>query len=684
MNEQRTLIITYFSLCILFFTGCNKKVNNQSLEDKTVHISDSIYNLVYNTSTPSKLKAVDDFKSFISNNTNDSVTRENLLKISGFYHYLNEIDKSIITTKSIIKLSKKARDSLHLMKSYKQLSKYYSIAGKADSAYYYLIESGKLALSIDNLKWQSKTLHSKSVILSHAKSYAKAKLLAVQAFEIAESIDDELLKYQCLNLLGMVLSYQEEFNKSERYHKRALAQIPNITHLPHYHEILKGQSYKNLGLNKLAAEDYPAAKEHFEKGLNIPDIKSLHPGLYADLLDYHSFSRFKLGELESPTPLLRALRIRDSISYPVDVVISKNHLAQFYFKHHEQQKALVYNLQAYQLAKEIKNTDQEIKSLHLLTQTDPKQSEQHFRQYIHLNDSILLEERRQQEKFALIDFETEKIKKEKELAEAKTEKLRIERWFLLSGLGFLVLLGTGGMYILRQKSKHRELKHINEQRAAKEELYELMIAQNINLEKGKHQERQRISRELHDGVLGRLSGIRLNMFSLKMKQDTETINKALIYIDSIQEVEKEIRSISHDLASPQLSMNSDFRKLLKNLLITELATSSGQKYSCTIDETINWKNINHTIKLTIYRIVQEALHNIKKHANANYIQLDVSQSKNNLHMYILDNGIGFDDEKSVKGIGLKNMIQRAKEVNGSLNVNSSKSTGTKIILNIPI
>lgn len=678
----KTYKIKFFLLSFLFiFYSCDYSSDNYI--DKNIYL-DSITNLVYESDHTKnfKIQAIEKFENNIINEKH--LSQKQLLTLSNLYYYLNKIEASAFKAKQSINATHNEIDSLLLIKAYDNLCEYYSNKGKPDSAYYYVNEAEKLAFAINNQKWQSKSLYSKAIILSNAKDYLKAEELTIQAYKIAESIDDELLKYECHNFIGMLLTYNHNYEKSENYHKRALIQIPKITHLPHYHEILEAQSYKNLGLNKIAAKDYHSAIKHLKQGLDIPKIENLHSGLYADLLDYHSYSKLKLGQLTNSTAFERALKIRDSLGYTVDIVISKNHLAEFYLENNRTQKALTSNLEAYALAKDINNADQQLKSLNLLTQTDPKNSKTHLKSYIKLNDSLLRRERMQQQKFALIDYETQKINEEKHIAEAKSQKLTTERWFLMSSLGFLIIIGLSSIYILKQKAKNRELIYKNEQKAAKEELYELMIAQNISLEKGKHQERQRISRELHDGVLGRLSGIRLNMFSLKIKQDKQTIENALLHIDSIQDVEKEIRHISHDLASSELPKNHNFYKLVKDLLKDQFSTQKEIDYSCQIDDDINWQDINYTIKLTIFRIIQEALHNIKKHAGAKNVLLEIQKNNKSLDIKIIDDGIGLITENNTSGIGLKNMKDRAISVKGKIAFEKNSPSGTRIILKIPI
>ena len=90
------------------------------------------------------------------------------------------------------------------------------------------------------------------------------------------------------------------------------------------------------------------------------------------------------------------------------------------------------------------------------------------------------------------------------------------------------------------------------------------------------------------------------------------------------------------------------------------------------------------IKINFYRILQEALQNIIKYANASLIEVRIERDKDQLELFIKDNGIGFNIHDKRKGIGLKNMESRAKKLNGIIKVNSLKNNGTTIFVKCPI
>ena len=92
---------------------------------------------------------------------------------------------------------------------------------------------------------------------------------------------------------------------------------------------------------------------------------------------------------------------------------------------------------------------------------------------------------------------------------------------------------------------------------------------------------------------------------------------------------------------------------------------------------------NYKTKINIYRIIQESMQNIYKHANAKVIKISISVQKNVICIDIIDDGVGFDTNKSKKGIGLKNIASRIEEIDGKITYTSQSGDGTVVNVKIP-
>jgi signal transduction histidine kinase len=92
----------------------------------------------------------------------------------------------------------------------------------------------------------------------------------------------------------------------------------------------------------------------------------------------------------------------------------------------------------------------------------------------------------------------------------------------------------------------------------------------------------------------------------------------------------------------------------------------------------------NSVKINLYRIMQESLQNINKYANANTVKIELKKKGDDLVLVISDDGIGFNAKVKKKGIGIQNMLSRTKECNGEFQINSKKGEGTTITIIVPI
>jgi len=184
-------------------------------------------------------------------------------------------------------------------------------------------------------------------------------------------------------------------------------------------------------------------------------------------------------------------------------------------------------------------------------------------------------------------------------------------------------------------------------------------------------ERQRISRELHDDIGSRIS-------YLKRMAEAQKLNEVALP-DQLQDLAEDIRRISHKLAPPQLLAN-DFTRMV-DALCAEVKQTSGAVMHIQYFEFPD--QLSGQFKTELYRILQEALQNIVKHAKATMIDLEFFRHQHELVVSIEDDGVGFDSSLASQGIGLRNMNLRAESLHGKLEVSSSAGRGTTLLITLP-
>lgn len=226
------------------------------------------------------------------------------------------------------------------------------------------------------------------------------------------------------------------------------------------------------------------------------------------------------------------------------------------------------------------------------------------------------------------------------------------------------------------------LHDITELKKLEEELFKEKLKQQKELSEiiiqVQEKERTRIGHELHDNVNQLLSTTRLFVDMIHPSTDDEKMfkSKSIEYINTAIE---EIRKLSKELAVPHLKGNSLVSNI--NNLIADINLSGAIQIKFTHDQENNV--ISSGKKLTLFRIVQEQLKNILKYSGASQVDISLKCKDQYAELTIIDNGIGFDPQKTRKGVGLSSIYERARFYNGKMDINSSPGNGCKLVVSIP-
>ena len=238
-------------------------------------------------------------------------------------------------------------------------------------------------------------------------------------------------------------------------------------------------------------------------------------------------------------------------------------------------------------------------------------------------------------------------------------------------------------YLRAQRAKNRELIYKQAQQKANEDIFNLMMSQQAVIDESRANEKQKLARELHDGVLGRMFGLRLSLDSVNRLNNEEALMKRNQIINELKTIEQDIREISHDLNREKQVLINNFVSIVTNL-IEEQKETYDAKVSFFLDNSIHWDKIPNAVKINLYRILQESLQNINKYAHAKNINIGFVKNDHTIIFKISDDGIGFKKKKKSKGIGTQNMLARTKECNGTIEILSDIGEGTTITITIPL
>jgi signal transduction histidine kinase len=675
--------ISYILLGFFIFFSCNNKKadilpvsNNEKVNDLLLKSED------FKINAKSRISNADSVIPLLRNMKNDSLTRNYYFKLSDIYYSLEENQKNIEICRIIYNMSKSSYDTLSIAKSLYYIGDYHFGKFSNDSAYYYYTKAEKTYESHNYKVDISRLKFNKANILFYEKDFSGCETAVIEVLKIAKETNNIRLVHDCYITLANSVDGLNNSQNALEYYKKAFDATNQLKKDPQY-LMLKGQTYNYIGRIYQKKQDYNKATNYFKLGLKFDDFKKTLPFLYANLVNNLGYSNFKLNNKIALSQLNEAYKIRDSIQNKLGIVTSKINLSEYYLVQKDTARAFAYSTEAKKVAHENNFFEDELKALQLLTQIDPKNNSAYNNRYIKLSDSLQNNERATRNKFARIEFETNEIISQKNTIEAEKNQISSQRWIIL-GFSVFALLVLGLLYVTKmQHAKNKELQYEQDQQKANEEIYQLMLDQQGKIDEGRSNEKKRISQELHDGVMSRLTSTRLNLFILSRRTDEETIKKCLTHIADIQNIEKEIRAISHDLASDLFTKRDSFKIIIEALFESQKDISNAH-WQLEIDPDINWDNIESNAKMHIYRILQEALQNIHKYAQAENIFTKMSKTENLLDIKINDDGVGFDTNKNIAGIGLKNMSNRIKTIGGELHIDSKIGSGTIINLIIPI
>jgi two-component system sensor histidine kinase DegS len=305
-----------------------------------------------------------------------------------------------------------------------------------------------------------------------------------------------------------------------------------------------------------------------------------------------------------------------------------------------------------------------------------------------LKDSIDMENRAN----AISAFETKyrASEKERQNLELQTEIARKQRQQQTTVLGGLIILLVGGVigYLLYKNSRRkqriaeqqREIEISRTEKILKEQELTTIDA----MISGQEKERERLAAELHDSVGATLAAAKLQFHHLsenkaKATEMNELFNKTEALLSQAY---NEVRSMAHLKNSGVIARNGllpAVKKLAKNASGNELSLIEVQDYGLT-------ERLENSLEIAIFRIIQELVTNIIKHARASEATISITQHEDSLNIIVEDNGTGFNfkEIQTKEGMGLSGIERRVEHLQGSMEIDSTPGKGTSVLIDIPL
>ena len=660
-------IIGLFS-CLLLIISCQKKNNTIEYKSQVITLLQSIDKS--SSKEAGKESILDTLSQFVLNHDNDSINRNLIFKVANKYYHYNKLDKYLNITNKVLDLSIQKKDSVNIAKSLYYIGNYYADKSQFESAFQYYNKSEKIYKTLNDTLMLGTMSLLKGGMLFETGNFSESETETIKALRLLLIAKNKDMIFNCYNVIAISLKELNNYKKSLEYFDLALQQLDKLEKENYPKETIvqyRINCYNNIGRVYEKTKNYTEATRFYGIGLKTKDIKKNYPRSYATLLDNLACSKMKSGNyLGVEKMILKSLKIRDSLGIESGVATSKIDLGEYYILTKDTVKGFTYLKEGYLLSKKLKSSSHTIEALKLLMENDSKNKTYYTNQYLKLNDSVQQVERATRNKFARIAYETDQVE-EKNVMLSKTIT------DIIIGSVIIVFLLGGFLIIYRLKSRNKELLFIKEQQDANEKIYQLMLHQQAETEQARNEERNRIAMELHDGIVNSIFTTRFNLMQL----ESGAGDKKQQLVEELQKAENEIRRVSHDLKQNLLFEDETLPEILANLIEAQ-QNEFNTKFDLSVDKYIDWSLISSDAKIHVYRIIQEALQNSNKYSKAKKCCVFLLKTGDKTTIRIWDNGIGFNPEKTKQGIGLKNIKERTKSLNGELKITSSREKGTTI------
>ncbi|PIQ14785.1 MAG: hypothetical protein COW67_11975 [Flavobacteriales bacterium CG18_big_fil_WC_8_21_14_2_50_32_9] len=641
-----------FLLVSLNFASSIKNQSNTQLDSlerllATQNDTNKIYNLgelCYQYSFIDTEKAIKFGKQgvLLAEKLKDSVLMASAYNdLSIAYHFKGDYDVSLVLNKKAYSIRRNMGDSVGVAKSLSKMANaYYELGDMANS-----LISNLRAISIfeqNNLEaYTGQLFGSVGNIYERNGNFEKALKFQQKATEIAQRNND-LRSY--ITSRGNTANIFQKLKKYEQAEQIFLDLIPKIEEFGNFEYL--ASIYQGLGVNSRMRKQTQKGIEYYQKALEIYEKIGSRTGMsliYVNL----GYCYLDLKKFDKANEFLQK-----------GLLLSKSSQSYYQLKHAYQGLARLENMRG--------NYDA---------------SDNYFDLYVENMDSIYNEESNKLISEMQVKYET--AEKEKQLAEQEViitkEQLRVrQRNYTLVGLAlviiFIIILGV---YIYKQQ-KFKQQKLIEENQL-KDEIAKITLQNEL------HEERIRISRDLHDNVGSQLTFIISsvdNMGYLFKTADEKLREKLHGIADFSRTTITQLRDTIWALNKDEISFE-DLKSRLYNYI--ESAKLAKENITFNFEVDVNQKiSFNAIEGVNIYRIVQEAINNSLKYSAATTINVLLKESKDKLILKIEDDGIGFNINEVKLGNGLDNMKNRATSIKARFNIDSTPEKGTTILLEMPI
>jgi len=577
-------------------------------------------------------------------------------------------------------LSKKIQYADGVMWYYAEMSDALSQKGMLDSA---------LTIDFESLEWANKLRDS----ISAAKAFFNIGITYLRLDDLENAVaycekgrnlfarlGKTAFEGHVDDILQLIAKEMHQYRKGVTYGLQAVEKLTVIKDSANL-----CNAFNNLGLNYIELKQYDSANYFLEKAYNI--ALRLNNATVQITYNLNSgYIHLLQGNFRQMKPFVdKALELSRKYAMPEYAAFALYGLSNYYLSEKEYTTAKLYADSAMTIANRHNMKNVKLKILPTLSNIafamqDTKAGFTYLNQYLSLNDSVLNES---------VTKNTISIEKKYE-TEKKENQLKLQQVQLKQKSNLIYFLSAGGILLLAVSLlSYRNYK--NKQKLQQIKIDELETEKQLTATeavlKGEEQERTRLAKDLHDGLGGMLSGIKFSLSNMKENlimtpDNAQAFERSIDMLDSSI---KEMRRVAHNMM-PEVLVKYGLDTALKEFC--NEVDRSGVLNITYQSFGMNKAEIEQTIAVTVYRIVQELVNNTIKHASAKnvLVQTHLSEQEKLLAITVEDDGKGFDIAalKQAKGIGWRNIQNRVEFLKGRVDIQSAPGKGTSVMIEINV
>lgn len=572
--------------------------------------------------------------------------RTMLTNYASSFLFEGHTDSALIYTKHAREVSEADRDTAMLIENLNQLGTIYRRQKRLSECLSYFGEAVRLCELQDNFRTAAYIYGNLATVYTEWNQQDMAEEMSKVAVEYARKIGDNQMTGICLSNLGIIQCHVDSSRQEGIDHLLEavvlLRKVNNRRRLCEAYSFL-ANAFVQQGEEKRAAD-------YLEK------LEALTSEMRTDV-EFYRYYRVKGVILQSQG------RYAEAVAYYQKQVLM---LQRGY-----------YDTQDYEVYADLSEC------YHALHQE--AKSRQYLQKAYALRDSTFLEENMSQ----LSYFSAKYGMKEKELMITRLEQAQLEerakalerRIFL--GIVISALLFV--LFLLLYARQRQKVKIARLAQAAGEKEQQFLTLQKETERRltqryieGLESERTRIATELHDDVCNSLLALSMDVRTSEVAASGRLDRQ----LDLLEKARQRVRHISHELMPPVFQY-ATLNEMLSDY-VNHLHLPSGMSVTYVSTEGVDWTRLPQSLCFEFYRIVQEAVGNAVKYAEASLIQVSLTFGQGVASVQVVDNGHGFDVNRKSKGIGLRTIAQRVKAIGGSLILESSSGKGTLVKASVQV